>query len=83
MASSFSSYDSSFSSPAKYFWYAAIGLAHHLGLAVVAEGVETDGQHAFLQSLGCDMCQGYLFSRPQPLEALRQWLGSQPGGAAA
>jgi EAL domain-containing protein (putative c-di-GMP-specific phosphodiesterase class I) len=49
---------------------------------VVAEGVETEGQHAFLQSLGCDMCQGYLFSRPQPLEALRQWLGSQPGGAA-
>ena len=62
---------------------ATISLAHHLGLAVVAEGVETEGQHAFLQSLGCDMCQGYLFSRPQPLEALRQWLGSQPGGAAA
>ena len=61
---------------------ATISLAHHLGLAVVAEGVETEGQHAFLQSLGCDMCQGYLFSRPQPLEALRQWLGSQPGGAA-
>ncbi len=53
---------------------ATIGLAHHLGLTVVAEGVETKGQHAFLDNLGCDMCQGYLFSHPQPLEALRQWL---------
>ena len=61
---------------------ATISLAHHLGLAVVAEGVETEGQHAFLQSLGCDMCQGYLFSRPQPLEALRQWLSGQAGAAA-
>jgi len=62
---------------------ATIGLAHNLGLAVVAEGVETEGQHAFLQSLDCDMCQGYLFSRPLPLEALRQWLGSMPGCSAA
>ncbi len=62
---------------------ASIGLAHHLGLVVVAEGVETEGQHAFLDRLGCDVCQGYLFSRPLPLDALRQWLGGLPGGSTA
>ena len=62
---------------------ASIGLAHHLGLIVVAEGVETEGQHAFLDRLGCDVCQGYLFSRPLPLDALRQWLGGLPGGSTA
>ena len=74
MASSFSSYDSSFSSPAKYFWYATIGLAHHLGLAVVAEGVETPGQRDFLAGLACDMCQGFLFSRPLSHSAATAWL---------
>jgi EAL domain-containing protein (putative c-di-GMP-specific phosphodiesterase class I) len=33
---------------------------------VVAEGVETAAQHAFLRETGCDVHQGYLFSRPQP-----------------
>ncbi len=41
-----------------------ISLAHHLGLEVVAEGVENAAQLAFLQSEGCDLVQGYLFSRP-------------------
>jgi EAL domain-containing protein (putative c-di-GMP-specific phosphodiesterase class I) len=44
---------------------AIIALAHGLGLAVVAEGVETQSQRSILNSFGCDQYQGYLFSRPQ------------------
>ncbi len=47
---------------------AIIGLAHHLGLQVVAEGVETEKQRKHLLSQGCDILQGYLFSRPLPAE---------------
>lgn len=43
---------------------AIIGLAHGLGLSVVAEGIETLGQRAILQEIGCEMGQGYLFARP-------------------
>jgi diguanylate cyclase (GGDEF)-like protein len=45
---------------------AVIQLAHTLGLQVVAEGVETQDQLAFLLASACDYSQGYLFSRPQP-----------------
>jgi diguanylate cyclase (GGDEF)-like protein len=43
---------------------AAIGMAHALNLKVVAEGVETEEQLAILKELGCDLAQGYLFSKP-------------------
>jgi len=45
---------------------ATIGLAHNLGLKLVAEGVETEEQSDYLRQRGCDLLQGFLFSRPIP-----------------
>jgi EAL domain-containing protein (putative c-di-GMP-specific phosphodiesterase class I) len=44
-----------------------IGMAHNLGVAVIAEGVETQEQRACLERFGCQTYQGYLFGRPVPL----------------
>jgi diguanylate cyclase (GGDEF)-like protein/PAS domain S-box-containing protein len=51
-----------------------IRLAHALGLEAVAEGVETPGQRARLQALGCELGQGYLWARPMAPQALADWL---------
>ena len=53
---------------------AIIGLAHALGLEVVAEGVETEEQRDFLLTHNCDIFQGYLFSRPIPAAEFAQKL---------
>lgn len=55
---------------------AIINLAHELRLQVLAEGVETEGELALLSSYGCDMMQGYLFSRPLPVAAFETLLGA-------
>ena len=47
-----------------------IDLGRNLGLNVIAEGVETEAHRAWLEEQGCHAFQGYLFSRPQPLEEL-------------
>jgi EAL domain-containing protein (putative c-di-GMP-specific phosphodiesterase class I) len=46
--------------------FAMIVLGHSMGLNVIAEGVETDEQLQILRSLGCDMMQGFLFSKAVP-----------------
>lgn len=50
--------------------HATVGLITNLGMTSVAEGVEESGQLAILQSLGCSMAQGYLFSAPVSAEQL-------------
>jgi EAL domain-containing protein (putative c-di-GMP-specific phosphodiesterase class I) len=63
---------------------AIIGMATALGLTIVAEGVETEEQLAYLRERGCDVAQGYLFSPPQPADVFRSRLTRVPlGGTAA
>jgi len=45
-----------------------IAMAHHMRLKVIAEGVETEAQLAYLRKHGCDEVQGYFFSRPLPAD---------------
>jgi diguanylate cyclase (GGDEF)-like protein len=51
-----------------------IGLGKNLGLQVIAEGVETPAQLAYMQEHGCDIAQGYLYSHPESPEDLTPWL---------
>jgi EAL domain-containing protein (putative c-di-GMP-specific phosphodiesterase class I) len=51
-----------------------IDLGHNLGLQVVAEGVEDHDAQAALARLGCDVVQGYHFSRPIPAAQVPGWL---------
>jgi EAL domain-containing protein (putative c-di-GMP-specific phosphodiesterase class I) len=49
---------------------AIIAMARSLGIRVIAEGVESAGQVAFLRARNCDGIQGYYFSKPVPAEAM-------------
>jgi diguanylate cyclase (GGDEF)-like protein/PAS domain S-box-containing protein len=51
-----------------------IGMANNLGMGVIAEGVETEEQRAFLEQHGCPLFQGYLFSKPVPIEQFEAFL---------
>jgi EAL domain-containing protein (putative c-di-GMP-specific phosphodiesterase class I) len=58
-----------------------IGLAHELGIEVIAEGVEDEATMNALAALGCDQVQGYFIGRPMDLAKLLDWLAA-PGLAA-
>src|SRR6185295_4839927 len=60
-----------------------IDLAHHMGLVVVAEGVEDEATVERLRGLGCDMVQGYLLSRPVMATDLVAWMRSSVWTRAA
>ena len=62
---------------------AIIAMGHSMGLSVLAEGVETEGQLAFLRERGCDAYQGYLCSRPVPADDFVALLRAQAEPAAA
>ncbi len=53
---------------------AVICIGQSLNMRVVAEGVETDAQRRFLDALGCDAQQGYLYSKPLSADAMDAWL---------
>ena len=58
---------------------AVVSLGRTLNLRVIAEGVETDAQAAFLRSIHCDEMQGYLFSKPLPAMGVEELLGAPLG----
>ena len=58
---------------------AIISMAKNLGLNIIAEGVENENQVSFLHALGCQVGQGYLFSKPIPAEDFQKLLtGNRP-----
>jgi EAL domain-containing protein (putative c-di-GMP-specific phosphodiesterase class I) len=60
-----------------------VELGHSLGLLVTAEGVENLKTLDYLNSLGCDLAQGYFIARPMPGEAARNWVEQRKQGISA
>lgn len=54
---------------------AILAMAGSLGLEVVAEGIETEGQKTLLSDMGCGFVQGYQIARPMPVGQLHAWIG--------
>jgi len=57
-----------------------ISMAHFLGMKTIAEGIETRDQLRFLKEAGCDIAQGYLISRPLPLNELSRFIKTSAQG---
>ena len=62
---------------------AIVELGHNLGMGVVAEGVETEGQLDFLRSIQCDSGQGYLVSKPLSAELIGEILQDGPSSGSS
>jgi len=56
------------------FVQAIVTMAHTLGMKIIVEGVELEEQFTFLKKIGCEVAQGYLFSKPIPAEQLKHLL---------
>ncbi len=54
-----------------------VAMGHALGLKVIAEGIESEGQVRILRESGCDLGQGFLFSQPLPPQRLTLWMGAR------
>jgi diguanylate cyclase (GGDEF)-like protein/PAS domain S-box-containing protein len=57
-----------------------ISMAHHLGLEVVAEGVETEAHANFLRKHQCDLLQGFVFAKPMPFADLKTYMNTHGAG---
>jgi len=56
---------------------AIVSLGKSLDYRIIAEGIETEAQAAFLKGIGCDIAQGFLFARPLEAQALQQWVANE------
>ncbi|GFK96052.1 Cyclic di-GMP phosphodiesterase Gmr [Fundidesulfovibrio magnetotacticus] len=56
---------------------AIVGLGRNLGMALIAEGVETEAQLAVIRTLGCQFAQGYLYSRPLPAADIEAYIATK------
>ena len=63
---------------AKILVNSIIEVSHKLGLITIAEGIETEDHRQALEEMGCDIGQGYLFSRPLPFNAVLEFLAHPP-----
>jgi EAL domain-containing protein (putative c-di-GMP-specific phosphodiesterase class I) len=61
---------------------AVVGIGRRFGFRVIAEGVESAEQLAWLERAGCDLAQGYRLARPMPAAAFEGWLAERATAAA-
>lgn len=57
---------------------AIVSLGKSLNYRIIAEGVENEAQAQFLQGIGCDIAQGFLFAKPLEAQALQKWAAQRP-----
>ncbi len=67
---------------ARHLIASSVSMAHGLGMRVVAEGVETEGELGLVRELGCDEIQGYLVARPMDESSLLRWFALRGASAA-